>query len=181
DDASLIMILLDRRGYDAGHTDAVAAHLHRTGLPFGIEHGRVHRAAVLVAELEDLPDLDAARDRELAAAARARVAGDRVAQIRDFGELRVAFPADAAIVIVRTVRAADEVRERHGVLVDVGRNLEPDRADEAGDRAERFDFGRAQHRERRRDAGKLLRLDRVQLVIAAQKQRDGRGLGAADE
>src|SRR5690606_2837392 len=129
DDAPLIMVLLDGGGYDAGHTDAVAAHLHDPRLPLGVEHGRAHRAAVLVAELEYLPDLDPARDRELAAAARARVAGDRVTQVRDFGQLHVAVPVDAAVVVVRAVRAADEVRERHGVLVDVGRYVEPDGAD----------------------------------------------------
>src|SRR5690606_32484852 len=99
DDAALIMVLLDRRGYDTGHTDAVAAPLHGPGLALGIEHGRAHRAAVLVAELEDLPDLYAAGDRERAAPAGARVAGDRVTQVRDLGQLRVALPVDAAIVV----------------------------------------------------------------------------------
>ncbi len=59
-DAVLVVILLDRRGDDAGDADAVAAHLHRLLHAVGIEEIAAHRLRVLRAQEEDLADLDAA-------------------------------------------------------------------------------------------------------------------------
>jgi len=68
------VILLDGRRHDARHTNAIAAHEHGHGLALLVEHGGIHGLAVLAAELEDVADLDAARDAERALAGRARVA-----------------------------------------------------------------------------------------------------------
>ena len=73
-------------GDRARDADAVAAHLDRPLLAVGVEEGRAHRRAVLGAEVEDLPDLDAAMLRERpVVAARAAVAGARLPQV---GEAR---------------------------------------------------------------------------------------------
>ena len=70
----LVVVLLDDRGDDARHADAVAAHHHRVLLAVLVGVVRVERLAVLGAELEHVPDLDAAVDRQRLAAAGARVA-----------------------------------------------------------------------------------------------------------
>ena len=69
-----IVILFDRRGDHAGHADAVAAHEHGQRLALLIEHAGMHRLAVELPELEDVADLDAARD---LAACRGRSGSDR--------------------------------------------------------------------------------------------------------
>src|SRR6185369_14014941 len=61
-DATRVVVLLDRGRHDARYADAVAAHLHVLRLPALVEVGRVHAFRVLGAELEDMPDLDAAAD-----------------------------------------------------------------------------------------------------------------------
>src|ERR1700683_5226058 len=70
DDAALIVILLDRRSHDTRHTYAVAAHEQGHFLAGLIQHHRLHRAAVLVAELEEVADLDAAGHLQAPLAAR---------------------------------------------------------------------------------------------------------------
>ena len=77
DDAARIMVLLDGRGNDACHTDAVAAHVQGGRLAGFVEHGGAHGLAVFPAELEDVAHLDAARDRQFALAGRRGVAGAR--------------------------------------------------------------------------------------------------------
>jgi len=80
DDAALIVILLDGRGDDARHTNAITAMSictrHRL-----IEHRGVHRGAVLASELKDVADLDAAHDLECAVPGGTRIAGHHIAQI----------------------------------------------------------------------------------------------------
>src|SRR6185437_8618419 len=68
DDTPLVVVLLDRRGDDARHSDAVAAHLEDVRPPLGVEVGRAHRLRVDVAECEYMADLDAAHDRQRSAA-----------------------------------------------------------------------------------------------------------------
>src|SRR5256885_15992226 len=79
--------LFDGRGHDARHTDTVAAHVERGLAARLIEHQRLHGLAVLAAQLEDVTDLDAARDLQPSCAGRAGVALDDVAQIRGAGEI----------------------------------------------------------------------------------------------
>ena len=81
DDAALVVLLLDGRAQDAGHADAVAAHLEVLGLAVLVEESCVHRLRVLGAEVEDMADLDAALDRQHALAVRRRIALDDIAQV----------------------------------------------------------------------------------------------------
>src|SRR3984893_13994773 len=82
DDAALVVVLFDGRGHDARHTDTVAAHVERGFAARLIEHQRLHRLAVLAAQLEDVTHLDAARDLQAPLAGRAGIALDDVAQVR---------------------------------------------------------------------------------------------------
>src|SRR5207302_319127 len=78
----VVVVLLDRGGDGAGDADPVAAHLDRPLRAPGVEEGGAHRLAVLRAEQEDLPHLDAAVLGEVAAlAARAAVAAARLPQV----------------------------------------------------------------------------------------------------
>ena len=126
------MVLLDGGRHDARHADAIAAHQHDRALALLVEHRGVHRLAVLAAELEDVPDLDAAGDAERAPARRAGVAGHDVAQVHRLGFGQVAAPVDAGEVRVALVGAADEVRQVRGRVVGIDLQLEPDGAEEAG-------------------------------------------------
>src|SRR5580658_2384963 len=188
DDAALIVILLDSRGHDARHTYAVAAHVER-GLAAGlIEHQRLHGLAVLPAELEDMADLDATGELQSSLAGRARVAFHDVAQVGGRDLLHVAVPVHAGEVLVVRVRAADEIGERERAVIGVHAALEADRTHRArvGGGRRAYPLG-ARHPQGAKDAGELLRLDGVQLVVAAQHQRhdlivltvDDQGLHAA--
>ena len=88
DDAVCVVILLDGGADDSGHADAVAAHRHHPFLAFLVEDDRMHAAAVLVPQLEDVADLDASRDRQGAAAAGTRIPSFDVAQIEGDGHGR---------------------------------------------------------------------------------------------
>ena len=171
DDAALIVVLLDRGGDDARHTDAVAAHEQRDFLARLIEHVAFIALAVLAAELEDVADLDAARDpqRALAGGARdrprPRCAGRRPTAP---GRRGPSSRRSGACPSRWRRRRSPRARARCGRRTT--RHLRPDRADEAGlacrSRAQHA-LG-AGHAQRARDARQLLRLDGVQLVIAAQ-------------
>ena len=117
DDAALVVVLFDGGRHDARHADAVTTHGHHHRLALFVEHGGIHRGAVLAAELEDVADLDAAGDAERALAGGARVARDDVAQVHDFALRQVAAPVHAGEMHVALVRAADEIahlRRRSG-------------------------------------------------------------------
>ena len=103
-------VLLDARGQDALHADAVAAHDRRHFLAVLVEHARAHRLRVLVAQLEDVADLDRFADFQRLRRIRAAFALDRVAQVGRDRRLEVAARRDVAQVIVQLVRAADQVR-----------------------------------------------------------------------
>ena len=62
DDAVLIVALLDGGRRDAADADPVAAHFEGAGPAALVEADRVHRFAVLAAELEHVADLDSATD-----------------------------------------------------------------------------------------------------------------------
>src|SRR6185437_2352186 len=79
DDPPLIVILLDGRGDDARHPDAIAAHEEGHFLAALIEYARLERLAVLAAELEDVADLDAPGDLQASPAGRARISLAHVA------------------------------------------------------------------------------------------------------
>jgi hypothetical protein len=58
-DAGLVVVGFDQRADQAGHADAVAAHLGRHQGAVRAGHLEVHRGAVFRAEVEDVADLDA--------------------------------------------------------------------------------------------------------------------------
>src|SRR5438874_6431178 len=132
DDAALIVVLFDGRGHDARHTDTVAAHVERGLAARLIEHQRLHGLAVLAAQLEDVADLDAARDLQPAGAGRAGIALDDVAQIRGDGAAHVALPVHARQMHVLLVGAAHEVRERQCAVIGVYPALQSHQADVSG-------------------------------------------------
>jgi len=68
DDSALIVVLLDGSTDNAGHPDAVAAHLEVLRLAVDIEEARIHGLRILVAEIEHMTHLDAALDGEHALA-----------------------------------------------------------------------------------------------------------------
>ncbi len=122
------MILLDRRRYDAGHTDAVTAHGHVARHALRVEHRGVHRFAVLGAELKYLPDLDPASHGQRCSG-RAGVAVDGIAQVCDLRERDIAIPVDAGEVVTLAIGATDEVGHGGNGLVDNDRNAQVDRAE----------------------------------------------------
>ena len=58
-DAGVVVAGLDQRAHQPRHADAVGAHLGVHGPAVGSCNGEAHRLAVLGAEVEDVPDLDA--------------------------------------------------------------------------------------------------------------------------
>ena len=153
------MILLDGRGHDAGHPDAVAAHEHGQRLALLVEHRGLHRLAVQLPELEDMADLDAARNLQAARAGRARVARCDVADVARSRFGQIAAPVHAGEVHVLLVGAADEIRQVRGGMIDVDRARKPIGPIEPGSLAGGFahPFG-ARHAQRGRDAGELCAL-----------------------
>src|SRR5262249_21622382 len=107
-DAVLVMALLDRGGEDAARADAVAAAEERFLPPVLVEERRLEAGAVLVREVEDVPYLDRRLERECAAAFRAAIALQRLAEVRKSG-LVVAPGLDPAEVETVPVRAGDEL------------------------------------------------------------------------
>jgi hypothetical protein len=109
-DAVLVVVRLHDGCQTAADAQPVAAHDNRVLVALRVGEQRAHRLAVFRAELEDVPDFDAAYLLQHAfGVARRRVARLRDAQVRPnrFGE--VAPPADMNQVRVRLVRARDEV------------------------------------------------------------------------
>src|SRR3990172_7515477 len=178
DDAVVVVVLLDGGGDDARDADAVAAHGHDDALSGFVEHRGVQLLAVLGAELEDVADLDAAADAEGAAAfARAGigagVALDDLADVGDDGLGRIASPVDVHKVLAVYICAADEARKPRGRLIGDHGNLEAHRADGAGLAAGgQLDLAGREEHERFRHLRELRGLDLVQLVIAAQHERN---------
>ena len=107
DDAVLVVAGFDQPGDDPVHADAVAAHDDRLELLVGVEELGVERLGVLRAQLEDVADLDRVPQGQLAAAPRAGIAVDRVAQVGEQIDLEIAVQVDARQVRVGLVRAGD--------------------------------------------------------------------------
>src|ERR1043165_1782019 len=109
DDAVVVVALLHRGGDRAADPKAIAAHDHRLALAVLVEERAAHRLGVLRAELEHVPDLDAAVDLQRRLAARARIAGDNGGDVRVLRLGEVAAGIRAAEVIVLLVTADDPV------------------------------------------------------------------------
>ena len=94
------------------HADAVATHHHRVLLALLVGVVRVERLGVLRADLEDVPDLDAAVDAKRLAATRARVARSTIAISAHSVDVK-SRPSTASLdVVVDLVRAGDPTERR---------------------------------------------------------------------
>src|SRR4051794_16626719 len=107
DDALFVVVDLDGGGHGALDADAVAAHDRLGRLAVRTGHPDVHGVGVLVTELEDVPDLDAALDLQAVPAVDARVAGRDLAQVGPPGHADVALDVHAAQVGVVDVGAGE--------------------------------------------------------------------------
>ncbi len=172
-DAVLVVILLDSGANDARNADAIAAHGHYLVFAIGILNRRTHGGAVFVSELKDVPDFDTACDAEGALATGHRVAGNDIANIGRFRSLEVATEVGTRVMVVGLIGTADEVAHGGRCMVIDDRDRKPDRTRITGFRAAdlAYDF-RACHRERGGNAGNFLRFYRVDLMVAAQCERD---------
>ena len=139
DDAGGIVVLLDRCGDDARDADAIAAHVHHERFTGFVENARLQRFTIFAPELENMSDFDTPANAECARAARTRVAGDDVAQVRRFGCGQIAQPVDATIVMIELVGAANEVGHCQSRVVDIDRAFETDRPQKSGLAACGFD------------------------------------------
>ena len=126
--------------------------------------------------------LDAAGDPERAEAGRTRVARHHIAQVDDLGLGEVATPVDAAEVLVHRIGAADEIGHPRRGMVGIDAQGEPHGADEARLAASGGThlLGR-RHPERREHAGQLLRLHRIQLVVAPHDERNHAAVRGLDQ
>ena len=101
---------LDGGGEDALDADAVAAHDGRDLFAVAVEDGGAHGLGVLVAELEDVADLDGFAEAQVAAPPMGSgLAFVDVADVGDEGGLEVARRGDVAEVVLLLVGAGDEV------------------------------------------------------------------------
>src|SRR6476646_9756178 len=107
DDALVVVVDLDGRGHGALDADAVAAHDRLDRLAVRAGHPDIHGVGVLVAKLEDVPDLDAALDLQAAPAVQAGVAGRHFAQVGPPAHGDVTLDVHAAQVGVVDVGAGD--------------------------------------------------------------------------
>ena len=182
DDAVVVVVLLNGGGDHPADADAVAAHGHHHGATVVVQHGGVERLGVLGAELEDVAHLDAALDGQSAVAVRARVTLDHVAQVGHVRQRRVALPVDVEVVLAVLVGAGGEVaHQRHAAVHHAG-DRQVHRAQGAGPGAESgADLRLAGEFHRRGHCFQLLRLDVVELVIAAHQQRHQAAFAAFDD
>ena len=145
----------------------------RTGLPSGPDTLMPEGVAELVAELEDVADLDAALHLQRMTAVDARLARGDLAQVGPPADGDVPLDVDAAQVGVVDVGAGVHAAPPAQRLVGDHRVIQwdADRAEAAGQRAERvadlFRLGRAD-RDRAGGVGELLLVQRV--VAAHQHQ-----------
>src|SRR3954452_4707128 len=130
--------LLGDGGDGAGHPDAVGTHRDADRLAVGALRVEAERVRELASELEDVADLDAAGDGELAAATRTTVAVADLDRAELLRRLEVASTDDERGVLVLLVRTGDPRTARDDQRVDdvtdadLGEQLRPDVApDEA--------------------------------------------------
>src|SRR5690606_25401244 len=187
DDAVVVEGHLDAGLHGAGDADAVAAHDGGVALLLGVHDVQAHRLGVLRAELEDVPDLDAAAGLEPGRGVAGRgIAREGVADVGDAdaarggvgrreGEAGVAGPAEVRVVVVGLVRArgprgpaARRVRvdEEQGVR-DRGGGAGGDVADGEAGGAGGLLVG-----ELHREPGGVADLALVDLVVAADDGED---------
>ena len=103
------MVLLNGRREDAIHADAVAPHDGHDFLAVRVEHARAHALRILVAQLEDVADLDGFGNVKRTAAIRTSFALRYVADIGNHRGPKILARRNIAKVIIEFVGAADHV------------------------------------------------------------------------
>src|SRR6185312_12095050 len=166
---------------DGRHTNAIATHEEGDLAAGLVQNGRLHGHTVFLAQLEDMADLDAARDLQASLARGAGISFHYVAKIRCRWAGDVPFPVRAHVVHIFFVRAGDEVGHRQCRVIHVDPAAQADDANVAGLGAGRLPhILRARHLQRTDDTGQLLRLDGVELVITADDEGDHRVIHTVD-
>ena len=125
------MVLLDGRTNNPCHTNAIAAHLHESGLTRLIEQGGLHGLGVFSAQVKDMANLNAALDTKFTFAIGARVALNDIANVgnpRRLGE--VSAPVHTAEMEVLRVCTHNKVGHlsNRAVCNDLDLGGEPNRA-----------------------------------------------------
>jgi len=153
-------------------------------MELGVLERGLEGVGVFRAELEDVADLDAALDRERLAAARADVAVLDDGEVGVGGDLAVAFEVDVVeVVLLRHVAAGDHALGALQVEVGVDRHV-LGRLYRAGvaDRGPGHAADGVEVREREAlRADEALRLDLVQLAVAAHAEEDRLAVREIDE
>ncbi len=169
---------LDDRGHRPLDADAVAAHDRPDRLAVRAGHRDPDGVAELVAELEDVSDLDTPLRLQRVTADGARLARGDLAQVGPRADGDVPLDVDAAQVGVVGVGAGEHAPPAAQRLVGdaPGDRRHADRAEAAGQRAERgadlLGLGRAD----RDGAGGVDELLLVQRVVAAQQDQGERAV-----
>ena len=113
------MILLNGSGGQAGNTNTVAAHFKGLRFAVLVQEGRVHRAAVLGAQIEHMAHFDAALNRQNALAIGRGITCHHIAQVCHCVRLRqITAPVHAGDVEVRLVGTAHPVGHHRDLAVD---------------------------------------------------------------
>src|SRR3569833_2264889 len=111
DNAAFIVILLNRRGHDARHTDAVTTHVEPHFLAAFVEYNALHGLAVLLTELEDVTYFNTTGNLQTSMTRGARIAFCHVADVSRDHSLLVAVPVDAGVVHVSFIGAGHVVSQ----------------------------------------------------------------------
>src|SRR5215472_5146035 len=178
DNTIRVMALFDDGRNRARDADAVATHHHGLARTAFVEIVAAHRRRVLRAQLEDLPDLDAAKTLVLSApAARATVSFRGHPEIEETLELlEVTIRLEAEMVVALPVGTSGQIKRALQAAIDVDGYVEINGADEARRRArELFRLGNRRQLDEVR-ADEVLQLDEIRLVIASQDEAEFRGL-----
>ena len=126
--AALVVVLLDGGAEQPSHADSVAAHQDEVRLAVLVRILRLQHIAVARAELEDMPDFDTAPHNQLHAALNAEIAGLRERDVVHDVRLEVAVVVSVAQVVVRAVRAGEEIRTHiNGIVRDDADAFDADR------------------------------------------------------
>ena len=110
--------MLDRRGQNALDPNPVTAHDRRNLLAIPVAHARAHRFRILVAQLEDVSNLDRGIDAQGCTAIRAVFARRHAADVGGNGVLEIPPRRHVLQVIVELVGAADHVDATNQSLIE---------------------------------------------------------------
>src|SRR5579884_560158 len=137
EDAVLIVVDLDGGGHRAADAQPVAAHEDGLFLAGLVLVERAHILAVLGAQLEDVPDLDAARLPQMAVAARAPIPGYGRADVAPLRHRKIVAGRDVDAMRVGLVGPDDVVGAVLKLVVGIDGNVlrQPDRSGKAHGRA----------------------------------------------